>query len=146
MFPFLEGNRSGFGLPHCLGHGKLEHITTIIITRPFNGHILNQICISQEFLPLSGSLQIWWGLEEKQNTHFPALLAPASVSSSPQVGPHLISGTIRIFWCYFGAHKKWWQCWDHGLLGDPRSIRENYRLRSVFLNWHWALHHNQTFL
>lgn len=82
---------------------------------------------------LSLGLQIWWGLE--QNTYFPALLAPASVFSSPQAGPHLISGMIRIFWGHFGAHRKWWQCWDHGLLGNPRSIKENYCLRSIFLNW-----------
>lgn len=142
IVPFLDGNRSGFGLPHCLWCGKLECITTIIIIRPSSGHILNQVCISQEFLPFSGSLQIWWGLEKKQNAYFPALLAPASVSSSPQAGLHLISGMIKFFWGYFGAHKKNAEIMD--CLEIPEALR---KITGSDLYFKTGLcSHNQTFL
>lgn len=46
------------------------------------------------------------GSRKEKNPPFPALLVTVSVSFSPQAGPYLITGTISIFWCYFGAHQK----------------------------------------
>ena len=92
--------------------------------------------------PLWVTCKDWWGLRKQQNAFFSALLVTASVSFPAQDGPHLILGTINIFWCCFGAHKKkseCHQCRYHVLLGESRSIRKNNRLVSVFLNWHWAL-------
>lgn len=40
---------------------------------------------------------------------------------------------LGLFWCSQKNNGNNNQ--DHGLLGDPRSIKENYWLRSVFLNW-----------